>query len=155
MMETAQSVRSSLRSDNALFRFLAIADLLDDLGLSHRTCHFPVDYVYGILGILGWDIPRLADPNLAWKHFISKLEQFTEMPKEQLDKHYRDNIRINVSDKAQSFSLSSSTNLGDAYCHLLKLSSNCECTACKSILSCPWRHWKYYMKVEETFLDAN
>lgn len=41
----------------------------------------PVDYVYGVLGILQIKMPRMTDPDQVWKRFLSELDNYMEMEK--------------------------------------------------------------------------
>ena len=44
------------------------------LRYSTRRCYDPADYVYGMLGMMQIKIPRMEDPNQAWRHLLSELD---------------------------------------------------------------------------------
>lgn len=48
--------------------------LMASLCSSTRRCMDPADYVYGVLGMLKIKVPRMSDPNAAWQHFLSILD---------------------------------------------------------------------------------
>ncbi|KAI7881124.1 hypothetical protein K492DRAFT_194627 [Lichtheimia hyalospora FSU 10163] len=48
--------------------------LMGTLGNSTRRCMNPVDYVYGVLGMLQIKIPRTKDPNEVWQSFLCEFE---------------------------------------------------------------------------------
>lgn len=52
--------------------------LMTSLAGSRRRCMDPVDYVYGVLGMFQFKIPRMSDPNAVWQRFLSELEKYTE-----------------------------------------------------------------------------
>lgn len=52
--------------------------ILDSLSESTRRCYDPADYVYGVLGAMQIKIPRVTDPNVAWRHLLLKLDDYTE-----------------------------------------------------------------------------
>ncbi|CDH59346.1 predicted protein [Lichtheimia corymbifera JMRC:FSU:9682] len=50
-------------------------NMLASIGRCRRTCTDPRDYVYGVLGLLGMDIPRVDDnPQTVWITFLSVLD---------------------------------------------------------------------------------
>ena len=53
--------------------------LLGTLGESTRRCMDPVDYVYGVLGMLNIKIPRLTEPKAVWQRFLSELDHYMDM----------------------------------------------------------------------------
>ncbi|KAI7876077.1 hypothetical protein K492DRAFT_198712 [Lichtheimia hyalospora FSU 10163] len=46
---------------------------------STRRCMDPVDYVYGILGMLKIKIPRMTDPEAVWHRFLFELDNYMDM----------------------------------------------------------------------------
>ncbi|KAI7874564.1 hypothetical protein K492DRAFT_222136 [Lichtheimia hyalospora FSU 10163] len=53
--------------------------LIRSLSKSPRRCMDPVDYVYGVLGILQIKIPRMTDPQKVWQHFLYELDDYMDM----------------------------------------------------------------------------
>ncbi|CDH52843.1 predicted protein [Lichtheimia corymbifera JMRC:FSU:9682] len=138
--------------------------LLDLLAKSDRSCYYAEDYVYGLLGILGWDIPRLNDMDDLWNRFLSSLKGFAvkvlwpsieeyfqysdRAPDYILDdpgfepdpetslKHCQETIHINISEEAQSCTLSRACSMTDAYQGLLYIKADCSCVNCYFALEC-------------------
>ncbi|KAI7875692.1 hypothetical protein K492DRAFT_182421 [Lichtheimia hyalospora FSU 10163] len=52
--------------------------LMRTLGNSTRRCMNPVDYVYGVLGMLQIKIPRMKDPNAVWQYFLREFENYID-----------------------------------------------------------------------------
>ncbi|KAI7887300.1 hypothetical protein K492DRAFT_189235 [Lichtheimia hyalospora FSU 10163] len=50
-----------------------------DLCPSWICCTNPVDYVYGVLGMLNMKIPRMTDPEAVWQRFLSELDSCMDM----------------------------------------------------------------------------
>lgn len=74
----ARSSNKSLVENRSATEFW---NLIQSWGLSHRRCMDPVDYVYGVLGILQIKMPRMTDPDQVWKRFLSELDNYMEMEK--------------------------------------------------------------------------
>ncbi|KAI7881893.1 hypothetical protein K492DRAFT_224810 [Lichtheimia hyalospora FSU 10163] len=55
------------------------AFLLGSLGGSIRRCMDPVDYVYGVIGMLNIKLPRMTDPKAVWQRFLSELDKYMDM----------------------------------------------------------------------------
>ena len=53
--------------------------LIGSLSDSPRRCMDPVDYVYGVLGMLQIKIPRMIDPKKVWQRFLSELDDYMDM----------------------------------------------------------------------------
>ncbi|KAI9316521.1 hypothetical protein BX666DRAFT_1951516 [Dichotomocladium elegans] len=49
--------------------------ILNLFATSQRKALYPVDYVYGVLGVLDIDIPRLEDPKEIWEIFSNKIRE--------------------------------------------------------------------------------
>lgn len=134
LLSTHQRIRDLRNSvhftTNDSMRLVSYIRVFGGFGLSQRTCYRPVDYVYGVSGILGWDIPRMADPDIVWGKFISYMQLFAKMLHENLAEHNQENVQINVSVKAHSFSLSAANNLGEVFRSLLHVKLQCTCTTC-------------------------
>ncbi|KAJ8654028.1 hypothetical protein O0I10_010364 [Lichtheimia ornata] len=69
---------------------------------SKRRCYDPVDYVYGVLGMLRIKIPRMEDPNDVWRHFLSQLDDLVP----------RDGRWIDLADEID---LRKVKNIGEVY----------------------------------------
>ncbi|KAI9314535.1 hypothetical protein BX666DRAFT_1967612 [Dichotomocladium elegans] len=69
--------------------------MLNSFGTSQRVALFPVDYVYGVLGILDIDLPRFEDPNKVWKIFSKKLQE--KYP----DVHVPSNVNLGEAKRMQ------------------------------------------------------
>ncbi|CDS06557.1 hypothetical protein LRAMOSA09085 [Lichtheimia ramosa] len=57
--------------------------LIMSLHHSRRQCMDPVDYVYGVLGMLRIKIPRMKDPKAVWQRFLTELDNCMEKRKER------------------------------------------------------------------------
>ncbi|KAJ8652885.1 hypothetical protein O0I10_011485 [Lichtheimia ornata] len=82
---------------------------------SSRQCMEPVDYVYGILGILRLDIPRMNDHHQVWKLFLSKLDTL------MIDLNC---TKWKISNDAHQVDLLAVENMADVYKDLLTLSDS-------------------------------
>ncbi|KAI7877829.1 hypothetical protein K492DRAFT_209362 [Lichtheimia hyalospora FSU 10163] len=91
-------------------RFIGLKSMLDNLAGSPRTCTNPVDYVYGVLGLLAIDVPRMSDPHAVWSTFLSVLSQRLQ----SVERNDPD-FFASVSETAHSFDLSKAKNLGHVY----------------------------------------
>ncbi|KAI7878253.1 hypothetical protein K492DRAFT_196988 [Lichtheimia hyalospora FSU 10163] len=85
--------------------------LIASLGGSPRRCMDPVDYVYGVLGIFQFKIPRMTDPNAVWQCFLSELDNYMEMSGIKNDKIYG----TTISDRAYRIDLRKATDMTDVY----------------------------------------
>lgn len=99
---------------NAKARLVGLKSVLDNLAGSPRTCTNPVDYVYGVLGLLAIDVPRMDDPHAAWSTFLSVLSQRLQDVEKDDPDYY-----ASVSENAYSFDLSQANNLGHVYSGLV------------------------------------
>ncbi|CDH48374.1 predicted protein [Lichtheimia corymbifera JMRC:FSU:9682] len=79
--------------------------LLWTLGNSPRRCMDPVDYVYGVLGIFHFKIPRMDDPDAVWKLFLSEMDKFLD----SLETPFR------ISDRAYQVDLRKAQDMADVY----------------------------------------
>lgn len=95
---------------NTKARLIGLKSVLDNLAGSPRTCTNPVDYVYGVLGLLAIDVPRMDDPHAVWSTFLSVLgERLQSVEKNDPD------FFASISETAHSFDLSKASNLGHVY----------------------------------------
>lgn len=79
------------------------------LRYSKRRCYDPADYVYGVLGMMQIKIPRVEDPNAAWSHLLSKLDDLLPL------KYSR------WVDSADEFDLREAETIGDVYTKLVEI----------------------------------
>ncbi|KAI7887137.1 hypothetical protein K492DRAFT_221180 [Lichtheimia hyalospora FSU 10163] len=75
---------NTITVDNLVNSFINAADVIiyaeeKTLGDSTRRCMDPVDYVYGVLGMLNIKIPRMTDPKAVWQRFLSELDNYMDM----------------------------------------------------------------------------
>ncbi|KAI7876099.1 hypothetical protein K492DRAFT_198732 [Lichtheimia hyalospora FSU 10163] len=88
--------------------------LMDTLGDSTRRCMNPVDYVYGVLGMLQIKIPRMEDPYAVWKSFLCEFENYIDgdikgqecLPTFQI---------TGISNRAHQVNLLEVEHMGDVY----------------------------------------
>lgn len=98
-------------------------DLLFMFAQSSRRCMDPTDYVYGVLGLLQMDIPRMNDPHAVWTYFLSQVEDLVASSSH--DHHHRHHCSgihtttITLSERAKKFDLSKADNMADVYGGLL------------------------------------
>ncbi|KAJ8652020.1 hypothetical protein O0I10_012364 [Lichtheimia ornata] len=95
-------------------------NLLWTWGNCPRRCMDPVDYVYGVLGIFQFEIPRMDNPDAVWKLFLSKMDKLVD---ELLGSFPGDPRRIRISDRAYQLDLRKAKDMADVYKNLL-LESN-------------------------------
>ncbi|KAJ8656442.1 hypothetical protein O0I10_007765 [Lichtheimia ornata] len=139
-------------------RFESLSYVLDLFARSERSCYFAEDYVYGALGILGWDIPRLNDLEDLWDRFLSCFQRFAEelfwlavkdlfqrfrfnfdgeeykpCP-ETTTKHCQETIHFKISHEARSRTLSEACNMADVYQGLLYITIDCSCIDCELVV---------------------
>ncbi|KAI7878246.1 hypothetical protein K492DRAFT_170992 [Lichtheimia hyalospora FSU 10163] len=87
------------------------------LGNSTRRCKNPVDYVYGILGMLHFQIPRLTDTNDVWRLFLSELDYYIKnIPQPSY-------LKVKVGEDAHKVDLRKAKSMADVYKDLLKVSN--------------------------------
>lgn len=87
----------------------------------------PSDYVYGVLGVLQFEIPRMANPKEVWHDFLSELDNFVEayvcnQSSSQMDVPPPSLFTIN--DRARHLDLTTVKNMSDVYRDLL-IEYNC------------------------------
>ncbi|CDH52834.1 predicted protein [Lichtheimia corymbifera JMRC:FSU:9682] len=132
--------------------------LLDQFATSERSCYYAEDYVYGVLGILGCDIPRLNDMEDLWDRFLFSLQRIAEKALckslaynlfnivkidrgeeyetclETVAKHFQETIQLDITEEARSCVLSEACNMSDIYQGLLCLKVDCSCPNCGRFL---------------------
>ncbi|CDS11011.1 hypothetical protein LRAMOSA03275 [Lichtheimia ramosa] len=79
---------------------------IDYLTSSSRKCMKPEDYVYGVLGVFRFNLPRGIEPNKLWELFVSRVEAIE--------------VTSLVSANAREFDLLTARDMADVYQALLK-----------------------------------
>ena len=83
----------------------------------------PSDYVYGVLGLVQMDIPRMNDPRAVWSYFLSQVEDLIESWLHDSERHHyasgKHIAAIAVSERAKKFDLSKASDMADVYANLL------------------------------------
>lgn len=88
--------------------------LVRSFGDSPRRCMDPADYVYGVLGVFQFKIPRMNDPNAVWQYFLSELEKYLETTGMKNDKFSGKRI-TGISDNAYRTDLWKAKDMADVY----------------------------------------
>ncbi|KAI7887166.1 hypothetical protein K492DRAFT_189579 [Lichtheimia hyalospora FSU 10163] len=118
MIEVAQA-RAFNKHDvkkNYAYQFLI---LMVSLGESTRCCMDPVDYVYGVLGMLNIKIPRMTEPNAVWQRFMSELDNHMDMANIKNEVLYVTGIGyakiIGIQESAYEIDLQEVESMSDVY----------------------------------------
>lgn len=82
--------------------------VIKSLCSSTRRCYDPCDYVYGVLGMIQINIPRMEDPNAVWRHFLSELDYYTPFY-----------VRHRCTELADEIDLRKVENIGEVYHELI------------------------------------
>ncbi|KAJ8659525.1 hypothetical protein O0I10_004890 [Lichtheimia ornata] len=140
-------------------RFGMFLSILRQFIKSTRSCYFVEDYVYGALGILGLDIPRLNNIEDTWDRFLFSFRRFVEKNfweeieelvysrswtsdvetsyyserPELLVKHLQETVRFNYREEGRSCALSGASKMADVYRGLLKITVDCTCDECEGL----------------------
>ncbi|KAI7878423.1 hypothetical protein K492DRAFT_196834 [Lichtheimia hyalospora FSU 10163] len=122
MMEISQA-RAFNKHDvnkNHAYQFIF---LLHSLGNSTRRCMDPVDYVYGVLGMLNIKIPRMAEPKAVWQRFLSELDNYMGMADIKNEviqtSKYTSGMSNGIRESAYKADLREVECMGDVYKNLL------------------------------------
>ncbi|KAJ8659522.1 hypothetical protein O0I10_004887 [Lichtheimia ornata] len=153
--------------------FYLLDSVLLHLAKSERSCYFAEDYVYGVLGILGLDIPRLNDIEDIWDRFLFSFQRFVEKRfwesvkdlfccgpffyspnktynepyPETATKHCQETMHFNICEGARSCALSGASKMADVYRGLLEITVNCSCSRCRFITTEWLNHFRYFTVV--------
>ena len=87
---------------------IRIPNLIFSLSGSLRRCMDPVDYVYGVLGVLQIKIPRETDPKKVWQRFLSEID-------------YMDTKLVGIREDAYEIDLTTVDCMGDVYGDILDI----------------------------------
>ncbi|KAI7875975.1 hypothetical protein K492DRAFT_182148 [Lichtheimia hyalospora FSU 10163] len=130
MMEISQA-KAFNKHDVTRNRAYQFRLLLGTLSGSTRRCMDPVDYVYGVLGILNIKIPRMTDLKAVWQRFLSELDNYMDMANIKSEVFYvarYSSVKIiGVQESAYEIDLQEVECMGDVYDKVLdveKVSSN-------------------------------
>ncbi|CDH58175.1 predicted protein [Lichtheimia corymbifera JMRC:FSU:9682] len=94
----------------------SFAFLIGTLGASDRRCMDPVDYVYGVLGMFQFKIPRMNDPTAVWQRFVAELEKYIEDMRGGRFEIADDKYQITAfNDRAYQIDLREAENMSDVY----------------------------------------
>ncbi|KAJ8656440.1 hypothetical protein O0I10_007763 [Lichtheimia ornata] len=130
-------------------RFENLEWLLAQLASSERSCYFAEDYVYGVLGILGWDIPRLDFMKDLWDRFLFSFQRVAEKAfsesiifiyddydpcGEAKIKHCLETFHFHIYEEARSCPLSGACTMADVYQNLLYIKVDCSCAECEVVV---------------------
>ncbi|KAI7873427.1 hypothetical protein K492DRAFT_212062 [Lichtheimia hyalospora FSU 10163] len=113
-LHTVGSARNFTETRNEKKSASGLMFLMDTLGDSTRRCMDPVDYVYGVLGMLQIKIPRMKDPEAVWKSFLCEFENYID--DDIKNKECFPYMQITgISDRAHKVSLLKVEHMGDVY----------------------------------------
>lgn len=99
-------------------RLYEISEIFVSLAGSSRTCLDPLDYVYGILGLLDIHIPRTDNADTLWRTFLSKLkDHLTQMVNDIKEDDV--NVSFTLSESACDIKLAHAENVSEIYNGLL------------------------------------
>lgn len=98
--------------------------MLSTLGDSERRCYDPVDYVYGVLGIFQFKVPRMTDPKAVWQRFLVELDHYMEATGIKGESFGGAGGRITgFCDHAYHVDLRKAKKMADVYRYLLEAST--------------------------------
>ncbi|KAI7875870.1 hypothetical protein K492DRAFT_220602 [Lichtheimia hyalospora FSU 10163] len=113
-----QGVRDIYNQNDGSSRVIPrLRNVFEALESSSRVCAFPVDYVYGVIGMLELDVPRLDHPQDVWKAFLHELRKLLARLTEQDEGCMWAKVA-----KDETFDLAKAKNLGHVYSGLVKFS---------------------------------
>lgn len=106
-----------------------LISLIDIFGRSARKGEDEIEYIYGVLGVLPLDMPRMdkfiLEPNEGWRCFLSKLDTFLlECMRDQFitTNMNQDAVRlVTINDEARHIDLKNARNMADVYRNLLSV----------------------------------
>ncbi|KAI7875786.1 hypothetical protein K492DRAFT_28055 [Lichtheimia hyalospora FSU 10163] len=108
----AQDYLKCLLTPNHPLKAVCLRAVLSVFANSSRRCYMPEDYVYGIIGLLSLDIPRMQDPQLVWEAFLQELESLLI----QLSEDESQGLTyFSISKKAKTFQLCDAKDMADVY----------------------------------------
>ena len=96
--------------------------LINSLQASTRCCMDPVDYVYGVLGMLQIKIPRMTDPKKVWQRFLSELDDYMDMAgfkNEDTQDAEGSKLKVRITEYAYNIDLTTVERVSDIYGYIL------------------------------------
>ncbi|KAI7878412.1 hypothetical protein K492DRAFT_196881 [Lichtheimia hyalospora FSU 10163] len=99
----------------------SLVNLFNLLGQSSRQCMDPVDYVYGVLGLLRIRIPRMTYPKAVWQLFLYELEPvLNELLLNQFTTSKGGVVQlVGINEDAYQIDLLDARNMADVYRNFL------------------------------------
>ena len=117
----AQDYLKCLLTPNHPLKAVCLRAVLSVFANSSRKCYMPEDYVYGIIGLLSLDIPRMQDPQLVWEAFLQELESLLI----QLSEDESQGLTyFSISKKAKTFQLCNAKDMADVYSGVVTMEVN-------------------------------
>ncbi|KAI7873963.1 hypothetical protein K492DRAFT_200340 [Lichtheimia hyalospora FSU 10163] len=103
--------------------FWTLNHLFQAFARSSRKCTNSVDYVYGVLGVLQFNIPRMSDPKQVWQYFLVALDDFITDIKRRSMIDQRDELfaAIRLNQARRDFDLQAAECMSDVYKELLDI----------------------------------
>ncbi|KAJ8654552.1 hypothetical protein O0I10_009734 [Lichtheimia ornata] len=129
---TKQFATNTITVDDLVSRFQAAAFHIMEIGVfsgadnsdSERRCYDPVDYVYGVLGIFQFKVPRMTDPKAVWQRFLVELDHYMEATGIKGESFGGAGGRITgFCDHAYHVDLRKAKKMADVYRYLLEAST--------------------------------
>lgn len=116
----SREIISHVRASSTGICAIQLKWLFELFSSSSRQCMDPVDYVYGVLGIFEFHIPRMTDPQEVWMHFLREIDHHLANNLQQRKFMYK------VSgDHACQLDLLAAKTMGDVYrCLFRELNDN-------------------------------
>lgn len=149
LRHTVHRFHDGFEETSKFHRFKNLDWILTQFAESGRSCYYTQDYVYGVLGILGWDIPRLDSMEDLWDRFLFGLRRVAEKafsesfysrlsddetnsrwPHRRNYKHWQKTIQLHIPEEARSCPLSGACEMQDVYEYLLYIHVDCSCPDC-------------------------
>ena len=125
MAEIFYSRRAFKKHDGKMALAYEFLSFIGTLQGSTRRCMDPVDYVYGVLGMLQLKIPRMADRKKVWQRFLSEIDDYMDrMGIKNKDIHEDDGSItkiIGIGKYAHKIDLTTAECMGDVYGYILDI----------------------------------
>ncbi|KAI7883030.1 hypothetical protein K492DRAFT_54604 [Lichtheimia hyalospora FSU 10163] len=119
------SSRAFRKSGGVMAPAYEVFSMFISLQGSTRRCMDPVDYVYGVLGILQLKIPRMADPKKVWQCFLTELDDYMDMAgfkNREIQRPNGSKVKIiGIRKYAYETDLTTAECMGDVFRYILDL----------------------------------